>query len=206
MREGVAALVLAAGESRRMGRPKALLDWGGKPLLQHQIDELAAAGCDPVVVVLGHEAPTIEAAIDCRGPCRIVLNSRYMSGRASSLRAGAATLPDDTGAVIVASVDGPCSTSTVRALIDAWRAGPTPGSIIVPRHEGRNGHPALFDGSLLAEIRAVEERSQGLRAVRRAHVATTTFLDVDDPLVTLNLNTPEDYAAAKTRLDLGDPD
>lgn len=211
MQGGVAAVILAAGESRRMGRPKALLDWGGKALLQHQLDELSAAGCDPLVVVLGHEALTIEAAIDCRGPCQIVVNSQYRTGRASSLRAGAASLPDATGAVIVASVDGPCSTATVRALIDAWRAGPRrgappPGSIIVPRYESRNGHPALFDGSLLAEMRAVEERSEGLRALRRAHVASTTFLDVDDPLVTLNLNTPEDYAAARARRDPGDPD
>lgn len=206
MQGGVAAVILAAGESRRMGRPKALLDWGGKALLQHQLDELSAAGCDPLVVVLGHQALTIEAAIDCLGRCQIVMNSQYVSGRASSLRAGAATLPDETGAVIVASVDGPCSASTVGALIEAWRAEPGPGSIIVPRHEGRNGHPALFDGSLLAEMRAVEERSQGLRAVRRAHVESTTFLDVDDPLVTLNLNTPEDYASAKARRDLGDPD
>ncbi len=197
MTAGVAAIVLAAGESRRMGRAKALLDWGGKPLLQHQIDELSAAGCEPIAVVLGHEAERIAAGIRCVGGCRVVRNREYASGRASSLRAGAGALPGDAVAVVVASVDTPLRGATVRALIAAWRGRPDPGAIVVPRHAGRNGHPGLFGGPLLAELRAVREESQGLRAVRRAHAAATTFLDVDDPLVTLNLNTPEAYESAR---------
>ena len=197
MTTGVAAIVLAAGESRRMGRAKALLDWNGKPLLQHQIDELSAAGCEPIVVVLGHEKERIAAAIRCAGGCRVVHNREYASGRASSLRAGADALPDDAAAVVVASVDTPLRSATVGALIEAWRGRADPGAIIVPRHAGRNGHPSLFGGALLAELRAVREESQGLRAIRRAHTAATAFLDVDDPLVTLNLNTPEAYESAR---------
>ena len=196
MTAGVAAIVLAAGESRRMGRPKPLLDWGGKPLLQHQIDELSAAGCEPIVVVLGHDAERIAAAIRCGG-CPVVHNREYASGRASSLRAGADALPDDAAAVVVASVDTPLRSATVGALIEAWRDRADPGAIIVPRHAGRNGHPSLFGGSLLPELRAVREESQGLRAVRRAHADATAFLDVDDPLVTLNLNTPQAYESAR---------
>ena len=197
MTAGVAAIVLAAGESRRMGRAKALLDWDGKPLLQHQIDELSAAGCEPIVVVLGHEKERIAAGIRCAGGCRVVHNREYASGRASSLRAGADALPDDAAAVVVASVDTPLRSATVGALIEAWRGRADPGAIIVPRHAGRNGHPSLFGGSLLPELRAVREESQGLRAVRRAHTAATAFLDVDDALVTLNLNTPEAYESAR---------
>ena len=191
----VAALILAAGESTRMGEVKALLDWGGKPLLQHQIDELAAAGCEPVHVVLGHEGQRIKESVRCDAPCRLVLNAQYMTGRASSVRAGAATLPDGASAVVIASVDTPSSAATVRALIEAWRAGDA--AIVVPRRAGRNGHPALFDGALLPALRAVEERHEGLRAVRRAHAQATQFLDLDDPLVGLDLNTPEEYAAAR---------
>ena len=197
MTAAVAAIVLAAGESRRMGRAKALLDWDGKPLLQHQIDELSAAGCEPIVVVLGHEEERIAAGLRCDGGCRVVHNREYASGRASSLRAGADALPDDASAVVIASVDTPLRSATVGALIEAWRGRADPGAIIVPRHAGRNGHPSLFGGSLLPELRAVWEESQGLQAVRRAHTASTAFLDVDDALVTLNLNTPEAYAAAR---------
>ena len=117
----VGALVLAAGASSRMGRAKALLDWDGKPLLQHQIDELLAAGCDPVVVVLGHESRPIEEAVDRTDVSQIVINTQHMSGRASSVRVGMAVLNDATvsgavGAVIIASVDTPCSASTARLL------------------------------------------------------------------------------------------
>ena len=191
----VAALILAAGESSRMGRPKALLDWGGKPLLQHQIDEMAAAGCDPVQVVLGHESQRIEGALRCTDPCRTVLNGQYQTGRASSVRTGAATLPDSATAIVIASVDTPCRAATVRAMILAWHEGSA--SIVVPRREGQNGHPTLFDGALLAELSEVEERDGGLRAIRRAHTESTQFLDLDDPLVGLNLNTPGAYQAAR---------
>jgi molybdenum cofactor cytidylyltransferase len=192
----VAALIVAAGESRRMGKPKALLDWQGKPLLQHQLDELNAAGCDPVVVVLGHEAITIEDAIRCADPCHVVINTRYMTGRASSLRAGAAAMPAGTAAVVICGVDTPCAATTVRRLVEQWRA--VAERIVVPRFQGHNGHPALFDGALLPELRLVEEQNEGLRAVRRAHADSTRFVDVDDPWVALNLNTPEAYAAAKS--------
>ncbi|MEE9277682.1 MAG: nucleotidyltransferase family protein [Dehalococcoidia bacterium] len=193
----VAALILAAGESARMGRPKALLDWGGKPLLQHQIDVLLAAGCTPVVVVLGHEAQRVRARIRCEEPCRSVENAGYGSGRASSVRVGALALADDVGAVVIVSVDQPCGEETVRELMGAWRGGTS--SIVVARHEGKNGHPALFDGALLPELRTVQEESEGLRAVRASHRERTDFVDVDDALVTLNLNTMEAYEAARAR-------
>ncbi|PZC48367.1 MAG: molybdenum cofactor cytidylyltransferase [Chloroflexi bacterium] len=193
----IAGLILAAGESQRMGRPKALLDWAAKPLLQHQIDELLAAGCDPIVVVLGHDAAPIETAITCAAPCRLVRNDDYRSGRASSIRAGAGALPDDATAIIVASVDTPLRAATVRALVEHWQTAQPRSAIVVPRLAGRNGHPALFDAALLPDLRAVQESSQGLRAVRRAHTARTAFLDLDDPLVALNLNTPQAYDAAR---------
>ena len=193
----VAGLILAAGESTRMGQPKALLDWGGTPLLQHQIDVLTAAGCAPVVVVMGHGAAQVRARIHCAEPCRIVENADYRRGRASSVRAGAEAVPDDADAVVVAAVDQPCLEATVRSLIGRWRGGQA--SIVVPRYGGKNGHPALFAGALLAELRDVREETEGLRAVRARHRERTEFVDVDDPLVVIDLNTPEEYEAARRR-------
>ena len=103
------------------------------------------------------------------------------------------------GAVVVASVDAPMSRETIEQLIEAWRA--SGAAIVVPRFEGKNGHPALFDGGLLAELQVVQDSAQGLKAVREAHREGTQFVDVDDALVGLNLNTPEDYAAAKSLLE-----
>jgi molybdenum cofactor cytidylyltransferase len=191
----VAAIVLAAGESTRMGRPKALLDWRGRTLLQHQIATLSEAGCDPVVVVLGARAHQIRARTQCDAPCRIVENAAYRSGRASSLRIGARALADDVEAVLIASVDGPSALATTAAVIEAWRENAA--SIVVPRFEGRNGHPALFDGALLGELRELQESTLGLKAVRTAHADATQFVDCDDPWVVLNMNTPEEYEQAR---------
>ena len=66
----VAGMILAAGESTRMGEAKALLEWGSKTLMQHQIDELTAAGCDPIIVVIGHDAKEVRARVRCAAPCR----------------------------------------------------------------------------------------------------------------------------------------
>jgi molybdenum cofactor cytidylyltransferase len=180
-----------------MGRPKASLDWGGKTLLQHQIDVLTESGCDPVIVVLGSRAHQLRARIDCAAPCRVIENAAYRSGRASSIRVGVQHIPDDVGAIVVASVDSPLSSETVANLVASWDEEPP--AILVPRFEGRNGHPALFSGELLSDLRTVQESTLGLKAVRDAHRDATRFLDVDDALTTQNLNTPEDYATAVTR-------
>ena len=191
----VAAIILAAGESTRMGRPKALLDWGGRTLLQHQIDTLSEVGCDPIVVVLGARAHQIRARTRCTATCRLVENAAYRSGRASSLRIGARALADSVEAVLIASVDGPSSVATARAVIAAWHA--SAASIVVPRFEGHNGHPPLFDGALLGALREVQESTLGLKAVRSAHADGTQFIECEDPWVVLNLNTPEEYERAR---------
>ena len=179
-----------------MGEPKALLRWGTVTLLQHQVDALRSAGCDPIVVVLGHEAERLRAGLECRPPCRIVVNGAYQEGRASSVRTGMAAAPDGARAVVVASVDQPCRATTVRALISAQSERGAP--IAVPERNGQRGHPAVFAGALLPELRRVQEQTQGLKAVRRAHADETIFVASDDPWVTLDLNTREDYAAART--------
>ena len=184
-----------------MGTAKALLDWGGRPLLQHQIDTLVEAGCDPVVVALGHAAEVVRSRIDCRAPCRVIVNADYTEGRAASVRAGAAALPAGLGAIVITNTDGPCSAATVRKLIEEM--GSVGASIVVPRYDDKNGHPAVFAGELLTELRSVDEVGQGLKAVRVQHRETTQFIDVDDPLVGLDLNTPKDYERAKHLLTRG---
>ena len=197
----LAGLILAGGASRRMGRPKALLEWGGKPLLQHQINELTAAGCDPLVVIVAAPAAKIRAGVRCAPPCRWVENVETEGGRASSVRLGAAQLAEALGevggAVVVVNVDQPCRAETVRRLEAAWRSGGA--AIVAPRYEGRSGHPVLFSGALGEELRAVEEASQGLRALRERHRERTALVAVDDPLVVVDLNTPAEYEAARRR-------
>src|SRR3990170_3732797 len=112
-----AALVLAAGESRRMGTPKGLLDWGGRALFRHQVAELRDAGCDPVVLVVGARAAVYRTALASTPGVRVVENAAYRSGRASSVRLGASLASDDVEALVVTNVDQPCRAATVRRLL-----------------------------------------------------------------------------------------
>ena len=194
----IAAILLAAGESTRMGQPKQLLDWHGRPLVAAQIEALLTAGCRPVVVVLGAHAAQIRPALPDRVDVQLTTNRNWRAGRASSIRAGARAVPAAVDAVAVVSVDQPTGAALIGQL---WSAlAETPDALIaVPRHQGRNGHPPLVRSQLLPELLSVTERQQGLRALRRRHADRTIFVETDNPIVTLNLNTPEAY---RTALDL----
>ncbi len=188
-----AAILLAAGASSRMGRAKPLLDWGGRPLVAAQVEALQAAGCAPVIVVLGARAAGVRRVLP--PSAWWTTNAAWREGRAGSIRAGGRAVPAHAARIVVASVDQPCSASAVRRTIAALAANPA-ARIAVPRHDGRNGHPPVFDAALLPELRRVSERREGLRELRRRWREATIFVEVDDPLVLLNLNTPEDYRRA----------
>lgn len=190
-----AAILLAAGESSRMGEPKQLLDWGGRPLVAAQVDALLEADCRPVVVVLGAHANRVRAAIPSRAYIQLATNRQWRDGRASSIRTGARGIPPDVSRVVVASVDQPVKPEVIRLLSEALD-GDRSALIAVPQHEGRNGHPPIFRSDLLVELQNVTERQEGLREVRRRHADRTIFLEMSDPFVTLNLNTPEAYQRA----------
>ena len=199
----LAGIVLAAGESSRMGRPKQLLDWHGQPLIAAQAQALLDGGCETVVVVLGAHADAVRPAIPGRVGIHVATNRDWSSGRASSIRVGATATPDHADALVIASVDQPTSAAVVRRLAAALHAD-APANIVVPRFEGRNGHPPIFRRELLPELRGVSEEQEGLREVRRRHVDCTSFIELSDPIVTLNLNTPELYQAALTMTRLGE--
>lgn len=197
----VVALLLAAGESTRMGRPKQLLEWDGGTLIEYQVRQLLAGGCDAVIAVLGHRADEIRPYAESAG-ARVAVNAAYREGRAGSIRTGAQALPPDTGAIVILNVDQPRPASLIRALIDAHRDR---GNLItVPVYQGRRGHPAVIDGSLAGELAAVEEASEGLRAVMQRHAAERVEVPVDDPSALLDLNLPADYETARQSRTLSD--
>ncbi len=189
-----AAIVLAAGRSERMQQPKALLPWGDGPLIAYQIAALAAAGCRPIIVVLGHDADAILPFVS-HPAAEVVFNPRYAEGRASSLRAGAQAVPDETEAVVVLNVDQPRPSEVIARLLAEHEAAGAP--ITQPAYRGRRGHPVVISAALLAELRQVTDESLGLRAVLRAHATETRLVPIDDPVVTVDLNTPEDVSTAR---------
>jgi molybdenum cofactor cytidylyltransferase len=179
----IATILLAAGESTRMGQLKALLPWRGTTLLRYCLAELP----NPIVV-LGHRADELAPLVD--GP--FVVNERYREGRATSIAAGMAAVPDDADAVLIASVDQPRPRAAIEAILAAHRGG-----ITRPVHRGEHGRPPLFDRALFDELRAVAEESEGMKSLLRRHAVHD--VEVDDPIVLVNLNTPEEYARAFAR-------
>jgi molybdenum cofactor cytidylyltransferase len=190
----VAAILLAGGESSRMGTPKPLLEWGGTTLVEYQIEQLRIPEIDRVVAVLGHRADDVRPLVHRAGALSVI-NELYREGRASSTRVGAAALSEETAAVLVLNVDQPRPRAVISRLVRAHLE--ERNLITVPTHGGKRGHPALFAGSLLPELRAVREATEGLRAVLQRHETEVAEVEFDTPLVLLDMNSPEDYELAK---------
>jgi CTP:molybdopterin cytidylyltransferase MocA len=205
----VAAMLLAGGESSRMGESKALLPWTtGEPLIAYHVRSLHEAGYAPIVVVLGHTPNQINRAIPDDIEVTVLVNEHYREGRSSSIIVGARQLASaDVDAFLVASVDQPRSVEMLRSLREAWeRERP---AIAMPSLNHRSGHPPLFSSSLINDVLRVSEEQQGLREVIQNHVDGRLFVNMDDPLTLTNLNTREDYEAAlaqaKAEANMNDP-
>ncbi len=196
------AILLAGGESTRMGTPKPLLEWdpstplraGGRTLIEYQLAQLQRLPADRIVVVLGARADEVRPFVH-RAGALAVINELYAEGRASSVRVGAAALNEETETVIVLNVDQPRPYAVIKRLVDEHRRH---GNLItVPVHQGERGHPLIADGSLLRELREVREATQGLRAVLQRHEAEVVEIEFDTPVVLLDMNRPEDYETAR---------
>lgn len=200
----VAALLLAAGESTRMGELKALLPWAGKTLLEHQVDALTSAGLSPIIVVLGHEADRLLPLLSPKQAVQCVRNPDYRQGKTTSLNAGLRTLQGtwtDTAspeedAVLVLNVDQPRSLETIRRVLDLHVSGSQTTLITIPTYGGKGGHPLVLSTYLLRELMEVSEESLGLLAVVRRHEGETHRAELGTPEVLLDLNTTEDYQKA----------
>ncbi|MEK7814756.1 MAG: nucleotidyltransferase family protein, partial [Chloroflexota bacterium] len=159
-------LLLAAGESRRMGQLKALLPWNGTPLIEHQIAALQGAGVDLVVVVLGHEAQRVKALVGVKEGVTCVVNPDYMEGKTTSIKAGLNALGhEEPAALLILNVDQPRTAGAIRRLLQQHRQGRS--LITIPTYRGKGGHPLVLDPSLLDELRSISEETLGLMAVVR---------------------------------------
>jgi len=190
-----AGMILAAGESSRMGRDKALLDYRGSTFLNHLIS-LFLSRLIPVVVVLGHNAPAIRAAIAAgsateSADLRVVINDRYKLGMLSSLQAGIRALPPGAPGALFTLVDHPAvQGSTLDQLIEAFARGDAP--LVIPRYQAKRGHPVAASRAILEEILALPAEASA-KDVIHAHRSETRFLDVDDPGVITDVDSPPDY-------------
>lgn len=195
----VAGILLAAGRSSRLGRPKQLLPLGGKPLLQHVVDAANASSLDEVVAVLGEHAEEIARAIE-PGRARVVVNERYAEGQSTSLHRGLEALGDASGALFILGDQPGITASLIDVIVDGFRE--TGALIVAPRYTDGTGNPVLFARELWPELLAITG-DVGARDVLRAHRADVVDVPVATPRLS-DVDTWEDYRRLRTSSWSGD--
>jgi len=190
----IAAVVLAAGTSSRMkGANKLLQPVTGKPMIRHAVEAALAASAAPVIVVTGHEADRVEAALSGL-QIEIVHNAGFASGQASSLKSGIAALPGDIDGAVILLGDMPLvSSGIIGRLIAAFNPGEGRG-ICVPVHKGRRGNPVLWARSFFAEIGRLEG-DEGARRLIAVHGDEVNEVEVASDVIFRDFDTAESLAS-----------
>ncbi|MEW1926015.1 nucleotidyltransferase family protein [Streptomyces sp. NPDC088360] len=189
----IAGLLLAAGGGRRLGgRPKALLDHRGRPLVEHAVHVLREGGCTRVHVVLGADADVVRAKASLPG-CVLIDNPEWAEGMGSSLRAGLASLREDAAdaeAALVSLVDqpgiGPAAVARVHA---AYRS---PATLAAAAYDGERGHPVLFGAAHWAGIAASAVGDRGARSYLKEHAGEISLVECGDVARAYDIDTPAD--------------
>lgn len=186
----ITGIVLAGGQSRRMGHPKALLTVGGVSFLERCAASLAAGGCEDVLVVQNSEDPEMAQLASAAG-ARIVRGAGEDSEQIDSLRAGLEQLAPGVQAVVVLPVDHPLVTGeTVKALIRAYRESSAP--VVRVAYRGTRGHPVLFDRTCFPDL--LEGGStEGARAVIHRYRDLSRDVEVADAGVVADIDTTADF-------------
>jgi CTP:molybdopterin cytidylyltransferase MocA len=188
----IVAVLLSAGESSRMGQPKALLPIEGQTFIERIVTALKGSGLERIVVVLGSNADELRRKIE-HLPVEIVVNADYQRGQLSSLQTAIRHLASDPhcDGMLVHLVDHPyIEPNLVRAMLQRFADGQK--LILVPRHRGKRGHPVIFSRALFTELLNAP-MEQGAKAVVNAHPEETLELDTEDVGITLDIDTPELY-------------
>jgi molybdenum cofactor cytidylyltransferase len=197
----ISAIVLAAGTSSRLGRPKQLLRMAGKTVLQHVVDAAASSPVDEIVVVLGHAAEEVRPALAEHPTCRIVKNPDYLEGQSTSFRAGIhAADARAEGAVLLLGDQPGIRPDAIAAVVGAFRewAGP----VVQATYGGRPAHPTLIAREVWDEMDQVSG-DQGAREILARHAEWVRPVEVggsppDD------IDTEEDYLRVKEAFELGE--
>lgn len=196
----IAAIVLAAGMSRRMGSPKQLLQFADRPLLELTLKNVRDSAVDQIVLVLGYAAGEIQQKISTEG-LKIVINPAYLEGMAGSLRTGLSALdPATQGALIVLADQPYVRPATLNRLIGHHRSNRP--QIVIPTYRGFRGNPVLLDRSVFSEVKAITG-DIGCRAIFGSHAEKIEKLNVDDAGILLDIDTPDDLERIAARTETG---
>jgi len=188
----IVAVILSAGESRRMGRPKALLPIDGQTFIERIVAALKQTKVGKIIVILGHNARELQSKIS-HLPVEILINTDYKLGQLSSLQLAVRNLqPDlDCDGMLVHLVDHPyLAPALVEEMIRRFYE--TNKRIIVPRYHGKRGHPVIFSNALFSELLSAPV-AEGAKAVVNAHRDETLEIDTQEEGIAVDIDTPELY-------------
>ena len=193
MQRHVEGILLAAGESRRMGYPKPLLQIGGQTFIEH-IAEMMLAVVPRLVIVVGAHRERVQTAIPRDSRIAVVENPRYARGQLSSLQVGLGAIAAVANGALVHLGDHPMvRAATFRAIVDTYDRMGKP--IVIARYKDRRGHPLIFDRTIFSELLSAPE-DEGARHVVNADASRVAYVDLDDPGINLDLDNPDDLKRA----------
>jgi len=189
---GVVGVVLAAGESRRMGRLKALLPFGDRTVIEQVIHSLLQVSLDRVVVVLGHRAPELATVVESL-PIQMLYNADYRQGMSSSVQVAFRHIDPVPEAYLLALVDqphlGPEPAQRVLATFTETHQG-----LVIPTYQGKRGHPIVISNKYRREVLALGHQ-QGLNLVTRGHPEDTLEIPLADDFILQDMDYPDEYEA-----------
>lgn len=185
------ALILAAGFSTRMGQCKTSLPWGDRhSLLTYQIEQFLTVEVHPIVVLGQHNA---DQQTQHLSDCAIAINPDASRGKVSSVLTGLDLLPTETDALFISAVDQPRPAWIYQRLLDAYRCATALAPITAPVRGDRIGHPLLFSGQLIPELRNIREETLGLRAIVTRFSSQIQTITFETDFIFRDLNTPDRY-------------
>lgn len=186
----IAGIILAAGQSRRMGRTKQLLPWKKSTILGTVLEQASASCLDAICLVLGAESKSIQGKMNLHG-VQVVLNPDFTRGQSTSLKAGLKQLPVEVRAVLFLLGDQPLvSSGTIDQIVRAYQKTKAP--IVLPVYQGRRGNPVLIDRCLFPRLMQLEGDT-GARAVFTEKAASIHEIPVEEEGVCQDIDTWEDY-------------
>jgi molybdenum cofactor cytidylyltransferase len=186
----IRSIILAAGESKRMGFPKMLLRFNEKTMIENVLDNVKESDSDSILVVLGAAMDDIIGIVG-KYDVKHCYNKNYKEGMLSSVQCGFKNLPPDTEAILVFQGDQPFITpAVINSVIDAYRSSGK--GIIIPVYKGKRGHPLLLDNKYRDQIDTLDH-DKGLRSITDLHSADIQEVETDESGILRDFDTYDDY-------------
>ena len=188
----ISAIILAAGEGKRIGSTKALLNWGNENLINYQINSLSHKSITEKIVVVGSESENVKKAI-LRNEIKIAENNNYLSGKTSSIKKGISYIGNDQNDILLMAVDQPRTEDLINKVVDFHNTNPLDKKISMPYKEGHGGHPIIFSNLFLDDLSKIKEESFGIREIIKNNSESIIRFKTTDFSSNIDINTSEDY-------------